>query len=78
MKTIVNYELALKLKQKGYPQRNSEFYYFDNRAWNKDKPIEIMNREDASYNEGKGCFLDFEDTIAAPTNEEALEFLSKL
>lgn len=56
----------------------SDWYWFDNTAWNKNEPIGIMSQEDAFYEEKKGCsFIEFDTTVPAYTKEQIKNFYCK-
>jgi 5'-nucleotidase len=67
-----NYGIALILKEKGYPQGDSEFYYCRNRNVFGENPYILLSSKDV------GKLLDLETTLAAPKLSDARIFLENI
>lgn len=70
LEKLFSYEQAKELFEKGFDER-TEYYWYDNSAWNKNEPVGLMTYEDAHDRQSKGiAFIDFDTTIPAPSINE--------
>ena len=76
-KYVVSLELAIKLKEKGYPQENSLFGYYDPSDYeNRNRELVIVNCIYAEYLSEYGK-ASYEFKYAAPISDEILEKLPR-
>jgi len=76
--TLASYEYCKEVESKHGIIEEPEYYWFDNKAWDKNEPLGLISASDAIEEDKPGCaFIYFDSTVPAFTKSAVSKLLNQ-